>query len=208
MRQSLLRGLVTVVSTTSGTIALAGGPGWLHHLSHHSRHEVCGCVECAERPIVIHCCPPADSAASRFRETGRLESARQETAVAPTLIQATAPAFGYGGLAPMAVMPIPIGYPQGYPQQEAARSRQDCDNNLRRLEDDVRQLTRDVDRLVDVVDRHSRVLDRLTDYLSSQADFQKYLASPGDAALPAPVPDEELGTPATSQRLRSTPLGR
>ena len=176
MRRYLLRGLLVI--STSGTATVhAGGPSLFHH---SSRHHACTCVDCGQRPIVIHCCPSGGSESDRRQESGR----QTESTISAPLLQSTMPAIGYGGypqfaMPQMAIMPYPVAtQASGYQLPEAQRQRSDCCDSLRRLEDDVRQLSRDVDRIVDVVDRHSRILDRLTEVLSANSEFMKNLDAP------------------------------
>lgn len=194
MRHYLLGGLAAILAAAGGSAAEGGGPGLLHCLAAHCRHHDCNCDK---GPLVIHCCPPASSGGERYRETQR-----QEAAPAPVLIQSAVPNFGYPGM-PMMPMPMampmafgmPQAYPQQYPQNESSRARQDCCDQLQRLEDDVRQLTRDVDRVVNVVDRHSQVLDKLVTYLEKRDDFQSFVSPPGQAGATQPTPAPPLPAP-------------
>lgn len=194
MRRYLFGGLAAIVAATGGNWVEAGGPGLIHCLAAHCRHHDC---DCSKAPLVIHCCPPTGSSGGGERYQ---ENRRQETGSAPALVQASVPSFGYPG---MAMMPVPMampmtwgmpqGYPQSYTQTENGRSRQDCSEQLQRLEDDVRQLSRDLDRVVDVVDRHSKVLDKLVKYLETPSNSQQHLSSPGPNAPTPPLPNPTNG---------------
>jgi hypothetical protein len=202
MIRFLLSGLF-VISTTTASSAIAGGPGLLRHhclhgcLSHHCAHKACHCSDCSQQPIVIHCCPGDGPSREGGMERSRRENA--ETQQMPsTIIQSTIPSFGYGGfpqyaMPQMAFMPYPVAAQANYQTPESQRQRTDCCEQLDRLEEDVRQLAKDVDRIVDIVDRHSLILDRLTEVLAKDPNIGSKLVPP-KAQPPAPQPADDAST--------------